>query len=288
MYALYQNFLDTYKVDLQAAYKVAKQCLQRFPLETDQTRYLKKWVTAYDASETIARKWRVRQLIENDRFIEAFALGKEILSSEPEDVETLVNLINGGLGAMTYGNSAFSTDASNYAKKVIRLIDSGKATVENREKRLGWLNFALGIFFLTSAPAESAIYFSTAMRFEDFKNDAAVYALLADAMLGAQYMPLQEEYSHFTTQGQKTSAKAAAVRAKLDMVTDRMIDALARATALAGSNDRLAQEKTKWMKALTDLYKYRNSGYDTGLNQYIETILTKPFPLRVPPVRAVR
>lgn len=276
-YALYQKFLDTYETDRPTAYKVAQQCLQKYPQATEETKYLKRWVDDYDDREK-TRKGHFRKLIDVGRFNEAFALGKEILAADPEDVGTLINLIECGLGAMPYGNQALVADASNYAKKALNLIEVGQLTEENKRKTLGWLNRALGIFSLISAPADAAIYFYKAMRFEGFKSDAYTYSFLADAILGAEYMPLQEEYSsRFATPAQKALPEAKVIRIKLNLVSDHVIDALARAVALAASDADLVQEKVRWMKVLTDLYKFRNSGYETGLSEYIEVILNKPF-----------
>jgi hypothetical protein len=275
--ALYQKFLDSYATDQPTAYKVATECLKKHPEETDQTKYLKRWVYEYDARVKMARKRLVRELTEEERFNEAFALGKDILASEPEDVDTLINLVDVGLGALGYGNNAFIADASNYAKRALRLLEVDQAPDENERKTLGWLNRSLGILSLTSAPAESAVYFYKALQFEVFKSDAVTYAFLADAILGAQYTHLQREYARFTTPEQKASAEAGLIRVKLNLAADQIIDALARAVALAGSDVKLLQPKAMWMDVLTTLYKFRNSGYDTGLSEYLEGILKRPW-----------
>ncbi|HVQ37968.1 MAG TPA: hypothetical protein VMS31_10575 [Pyrinomonadaceae bacterium] len=226
----------------------------------------------------VLRKAHLKKLIEERSFTEAFALGREIVASEPQDVGTLFTLIDGGLFALSSGNTTFVPDASDYAKRALKLIESNRAWPESRGKNLGWLNYTLGIFLLTSAPTEAANYLYKAMQFEPFNLDASIYALLADALLGAQYIPIQQEFeARFKTYAQKLSLQAEPLRAKLNLAADHLIQALARAVALAGSNAKFAQAKAVWLKDLTELYKFRNSGYETGLSEYIEAALDKPL-----------
>lgn len=277
--ALYQKFVDSYKTDQPMAFKVAKEYLQKYAEENEQTKYLKMWVDVYNANAREMRKSNVIRLFQEGRFEEAFALGSEILESEPEDIGMLYVLVDGGLFALNSGNNAFRSEAIKYAKRALELIESGRVAPQSDGKILGKLYFLLGMFSLSSAPAESTTHFSKAMQFEDFKRDPLTYAFLADAILGSRYLPLREEYeSTFPTLEQKLSAQARPLTTKLNKAKDLIINSLARAITLAGSDARLESDKARWMEALTRLYKSRNNGYETGLNEYIESVLTRPFP----------
>jgi hypothetical protein len=65
---------------------------------------------------------------------------------------------------------------------------------------------------------------------------------------------------------------------KVNDVTDRLIDALARAVAYSGTDAKFANLKTKSMDRLTELYKYRHEGSDAGLKELIAGITSKPLP----------
>ncbi len=94
--ALYQSFLKNRQNDQAKAYEDAKKYLA-CPAPADITEpqqkiidYLKKWSTAYDEG---MRKIRFPQLLYNEKkYPEAYALGKEILTAEPENVKVLVDL----------------------------------------------------------------------------------------------------------------------------------------------------------------------------------------------------
>lgn len=278
--ALYKKFLDTYKTDQPTAYQVAKEYLQKYPQETDQTKYLKRWVDTYEAREKNARKAEVGKLVEAKKFNEAFALGKQILAAEPEDLSTLYSLAMGGLVATTSGNKAFNADASNYAKKAIQLLEGGKSTLSasDKDKTLGQLYSALGVLNFDTAPGQAANAFFKAVQYENLKKDPQTYALLAGAIQKSEYDPLQKEFeSRFPTPEAKASPEAKAATDRVNAVVDRMIDALARAVALA-TDPKFAQAKTEWMQNLTQFYKYRHEGSDAGLNELIAGVLGKPMP----------
>jgi len=250
--------------------------LEKYPQHTEEAKYLKRWVEVYNINLGKRRKMHLVELIQQARFDQGFALGREILASEPHDLRTLFNLVNGGLAAIPYGKSSLVAEASGYARKALELVESGKATVEDKETTLGWLNRSLGLFFLTSAPAEAVDFLYKALQFDAFKTDAALYSFLADAILGAKYFPLLRLYdSRYPTPLQKRSPEARALRARMNKAADLAIDALARAVALAPSAEPL---KDHWMKFLRDAYRVRNSGYLTGFPEFIDTILQKPLP----------
>ncbi|HET6980083.1 MAG TPA: hypothetical protein VFI24_27365 [Pyrinomonadaceae bacterium] len=276
---LYKKFLENSNTDQLSAYVLAREYLQKFPQETDVTRFLRKWVDYFTAKEKMARKFQVKKLIEEKRFSEAFVIGRAFLVSDPNDIGMLYLLIQGGMLAVSNGDVSVLADATCYSKRALQLIESGQVSDSNRNRTLGWLNLTTGFFSLPSAPAEAAKYFYKTLEFDEFKKDAFTYSYLADAILGAEYLPLQREFSsRFITPEQRLSAAAEEIARKLNRTADYIIDALARAIALAGSNHELAQLKLEWMRTLISLWEFRNSGYQTGLNEYIEEVLAKPMP----------
>jgi len=225
-------------------------------------------------------------IVEAQRCRGSFAEGKQTLAAKPQDIATLINLVKCGLEELANGNGMFTTEATNDARMALRLMESHTSQDESiRKATLGWLNCSLGIFTREKAPSEAAKYFFDALQFEEFKNDPYIYAYLADCILGASYIPLQETYSRsFITQEQKETPEAKTMMLKLNLVSDQIIELLAHAIGLADSNRELAHsERDKLMKILETLYKFRNSGYLTGLEDYIRATSQKLFvgPLRL-------
>ena len=91
------------------------------------------------------------------------------------------------------------------------------------------------------------------------------------------YKKLSTDYSkRFADQPETPEGKAA-----LDnvyKVADRIIDAYARAVALAGNDAQYQARKADWTKRLTDLYKFRHDGSDAGLNEFVAGVLAKTLP----------
>lgn len=277
--ALYQRFLDIYKTDPKAASEVAKDYLQKYPAASDQTAYLKKWVTAYESKEKEGRKAKVEDLLRQQKYSDAFTAAKAILADEPSDVRTLNNAVFAALYAAGVNkNESFNAEAANYARKAVQLIENGQP-FEKRDDTLGWLNSALGFFSLKTSPSESVNYYIKAAKFNGAaKKDPQTYLFLADSYRAAEYTKLAGDIkTRCSTGEQQATPDCKALSDRLNQVVDRMIDAYARAIALA-TDAKFAQVKADWMKELTAFYKFRHEGAETGLNEFIAGILAKPLP----------
>src|SRR5207253_3540761 len=73
----------------------------------------------------------------------------------------------------------------------------------------------------------------------------------------------------------------------INQVLDRVIDAYARAVALAGSDVKYKDLKADAMGRLTDWYKFRHNKSDTGLNEMIASVLSKPLPPEPTPLTSL-
>lgn len=277
--ALYNDFLAKYKTDPKAAYAVAKEYLQKYPAESDQTKYLSKWIAAYDAKEKEGRKAGVEDLLRQQKYADAFAAAKAILADEPADVRTLNNAVFAALYAAGVNkNDSFNADAANYARKAIQIIQSGQP-FDKRDDTLGWLNSALGFFSLKTNPSEAVNYYIKAASFEGAaKKDPQTYLFLADAYRAAEYTKLASDIkTRCSTGEQQATPDCKALSDRVNEVVDRMIDAYARAIALA-TDPKFAQAKAAWMTELTAFYKFRHENSEAGLNELIAGILAKPLP----------
>jgi hypothetical protein len=286
---LYARFRDNIKTNPTVAYEAGKEYLQKYEAtdgaEDQYVKYIKKWVMAYDK---VARKNRFAEQLKAKNYNEAFATGKQILADDPEDLSTLYDLSRAGFAANTSGNEANNADSIAYAKKTMQLLQAGRTfekdkPVTNKDEIVGGLNYVVGFLLRKTQPAEAANYFINAAQVEGFaKKDPQTYIFLADAYETTEYTRLATQFStNCKTEDQLKTTECTEMSTKINQVVDRMIDALARAIAYSKSGPDAAkydQARTTWMKQLTDYYKYRNNGSETGLPELIASITSRPLP----------
>lgn len=280
---IYTRFVNNRIPNESAAYQAAKEYLAKYPKDDDAyTRYLKPWVALYDKWE---RKQRVPQLIyDQNNFVEGYRLGKQVLAENPSDLATLMYLGYGAYLASTAArNESFNAEARGYAQKAITAIEGGQAPEEwkpfrDKTDALARLYYTLGFIDFRSNPTQAIDSFiKTAQLESDLKKAPSTYYFLAAAYETGPYKTLAAAYQT-TFAGKPESPASKAALDKLNLVIDRMIDAYARAIAAAGTDPANAQNKAQWMTTLTNFYKFRHDGLDTGLNELIAGALAKPLP----------
>ncbi|MFS8086338.1 MAG: hypothetical protein ACMG6H_11970 [Acidobacteriota bacterium] len=302
----YRRFVENREPNPGAAYQAAREYMARYAKEDDQyTRYLKAWIAAYEEDErsmrlAAERADREQQLLgsftQRD-FAKAYGLAKQVLTDNPNNVRVLIALGYGAVAASTEArNETFNVDAAKYAEKAIQLIESGMTPIrdlsgggggvgpnpwapfKNKEDVLASLYYAVGFYDLKAKPESSITNFIKAAQIEsDRKSATSTYYYLALAYQNGPYKQLSEDFSkRFGSQPESAESKAALER--VNLVLDKIIDAYARAVALAGSQPQHQNAKTQWMARLTELYKFRHAGSDVGLNELIAGVLSKPLP----------
>jgi hypothetical protein len=288
--AWYAEFTKLRTSDPTKAYEAAKKYLGACPSEdTDITKYLRKWSAAYDKE---ARKLRLQPLLYNDKkYPEAYALGKEILVDEPENLRVLIDLGYGGYLATYAKNESFNADAINYARKAIQMIEAGKAPeawtpFKSKDDTLAYLYYTVG-YLSRSNPSEALAPFIKSAQFDSMlKKDPTIYVLIASAYEGGSYAKLSADYKA-RFEGQDETPESKLALENINQVIDRMIDAYARAVALAGTDAKYAAGKTEWMESLTTWYKYRHNQSDAGLNEMVASIMSKPLPPEPTPLTSL-
>jgi tetratricopeptide (TPR) repeat protein len=280
--AWYADFTKYRTTDPTKGYEAAKKYLAACPQEEGQIpTYLKKWVIAYDKE---ARKLKLMDLFVNQRkYAEAIPLAKEILADEPENLIAQIALGYGGyVLAVTTKNESANAEAINYAKKAIQLIESGKAPenwspFKTKEDALGYLYYSVGFLERASNPTEALTYFIKAAQFDsDIKKNPQTYAFIAAAYEN-EYAKQSADYEAKYKGKDETPESKLAV-ANINQLVDRVIDALARAVAVAGTDAAAQQSKAQWLARLTELYKFRHNQSDAGLTDLIASVMSKPLP----------
>lgn len=289
----YKRFVDNRVPNPAAAYEAAKDYMARYGKENDQyTRYLKDWIAAWEEDERIRkaaadRADREQQLLGSftqKDYAKAYGLAKQVLADDPDNVRVLIALGNGALNASTEArNETFNSEAAKHAEKAIRLIEAGKSPetwtpFKSKEDTLGSLHYALGFYLLKTTPEPAAAHFIRASQVDvDRRNSPTTYSFLALAYQNGAYKRLSEDYGkRFANQPESAEGKAALDN--INKVVDKIIDAYARAVALAGSSPQNQTAKAQWLTQLTNFYKFRHENSDAGLNEFIAGVLTKPLP----------
>jgi hypothetical protein len=293
--ALYQSFLKNRPNDQAKAYEDAKKYLAcPAPAEVTEAQqkivdYLKKWSTAYEEG---MRKIRLPQLLYNDmKYPEAYALGKEILTAEPENLKVLVDLGASGYLVAPLKNPALTAEAVGHARKALQLLESGKTLddwqpLAGKDVAIAYLNYTIGSLTLETDPSAALKNLLKAAQFETpLKKSPYTYAYIAGAYETGPYAKQSEEYKRIYLNKDETPESKLAL-ANINQIIDRMIDGYARAVALAGSDAKFAAQKPVWTESLTTWYKYRNQS-ETGMNEMIAGILQKPLPPEPTPLTSL-
>lgn len=281
--AWYADFTKFRTTDAKQAYEAGKKYLAACPTEEGQIpAYLKKWVAAYEKE---ARKLKFTPLIYGDKkYVEALAIGKEILADEPENLRVIIDMGYGSyLAAATLKNESYNTDALNYIRKAIQTIEGGKAPetwapFKGKDDTLAYLYNSLGRITLKTNQAEGLTALIKSAQLEsDLKKDPWTYYFIGLAYETGPYAKLSADYKT-RFEGKDESPESKLALANVQQVIDRMVDAYARAVALAGSDAKYHANKAEWLESLTTWYKYRHNQSDAGLTDLIASVMSKPLP----------
>lgn len=292
--ALYKVFLDNRKTEQDKAYAAAKKYLACPAGEVDAQQqaiidYLNKFVNQYEAADKKNRL--TKALYVDKKYPEAYALGKEILSSEPDNLKILIDLGASGYLVGPLNNASLSAEALEYAKKALQQIESGKSVedwqpLKSKDEAVAYLNYTIGSLSLQSDPSGALKNLLKSAQFETpLKKSPYTYAYIAGAYETGPYAKLSADYKLLYT-GKDETPESKLALANINQIVDRMIDGYARAVALAGTDSNFSQPKVIWNESLTNWYKYRNSSV-TGMDQLIASILSKPLPPEPTPLTSL-
>jgi len=292
--AYYKAFLDNRKTDEPKAYDNAKKYLA-CPVAADVTdatkniiAYLKKWSGSYEEG---SRKAKFTTFLYTERkYPEAYALGRELLAAEPENVKVWVDLGANGYLVQSLKNPQLNTEALNAARKALALLDSGKTVddwtpLPGKDQAVAYLNYTIGVFTVETDPSAALKNLIKAAQFETpLKSSPQTYYLIGVAYETGPYAKQSESYKQYTGKDETPESKLAL--ANINQIVDRMIDGYARAVALAGADAKLAEQKKGWMASLTDWYKYLNKS-EAGMDVMLAGVLAKPLPPEPTPLTSL-
>lgn len=272
----------------KVAYEAGKEYLQKYPSETDpKNKEITEFITLFDGA---MRPAQVLAKVYNEKnYPQAFQMGKQVLTAEPDNIKVLTALGIAGLYSAASGNNEFNADATTYAKKAIQLIEAAAPPpsdwkpYKSKDETLGWLNYSLAMMSLRTVPDDAIGYLTKVAQYEGApKNDPIVYYYLA-ALYGQDFERLRNDYTAKYKDKPETPESKAALE-KVSASTDLIIDAYARAIAYTDDNpqlqQRFQQQRADWMNKVTELYKSRHNNSDAGLKEMLAGIRAKPLPTR--------
>ena len=292
--ALYATFRENLQKDQPKAYEAGKKylaCPAGTPTEAQQKiiDYVQRFVTRY---EEATRKNRVNEILYNEKnYPEAFKIGREILATEPENIAVLVHLGANGYLVAPLKNDQLVTEAVQYSRKALQLLESGKTLddwgpLQTKDVGVAYLNYTIGALTVEKDPTNALKNLIKAAQYETpLKKSAVTYALIAGAYETGPYAKMSDEYkTNFLNKDETPESKLAL--ANINQIVDRMIDGYARAVALAGTDAKLAAQKTQWQDSLKQWYTFRNKS-ETGMTEMLATILSKPLPPEPTPLTSL-
>jgi hypothetical protein len=270
------------------AYDLGKEYLAKYPTCSDTySKAVQKFIGQYNEA---VRKNDFPKYIYGEGptgtgrdYAKGFALGKEMIAANPNDLNTIMDLGLAGYTAQSLEPpiTAYNVEGLAYAKKALELIESGAnptswAPFKSKEEALGYLNFAAAEYQYFNKDLKGALpYYLKAATYAPTKDIALTYGRLGWAYEAGQYSPLKEE---FTAKYKEETEESKFALNNLNQVMDRVMDAYARAIRLAGNDPKFAKAKVEWTAKLTDYYKFRNNNTITGLDAFIAGTASKPLP----------
>lgn len=288
---LYSDFLELRKkqdpASQKQAYEKAKEYLTKYgnaTTEDDQkiVDYIKGWVEKY---EKAVLNFEFAEAVAKNP-ARAFQLSDKMLASNPDkQLETHLRLVQAGL--VSAKDKSFYAQTNKHAQQALQMIEQGKTAQEwtpwtNREEAVGALNYTIGFTFLGNENPDAAVpHLIKAAQATGAATakEPTTYQFLASAYYDGEFKKLANDYKT-KCEGQEATPECDALFAKVNNVLDRVIDAYARAAAL--QKDQAKRKEV--MNSLTALYKSRHNDSEEGLQEYINTVMSRPLPKPGDPV----
>jgi hypothetical protein len=277
---LYERWRANINLNQQTAFEAGREYVGKYPNDEYAAR-VSGWVAAY---ERAARKLQFEDLLfRGKKYAAAYALGKQVLAAEPDDLRTIINLASAGYLASDTGDTSLNAETLAFARRATEMLEQGRKPSDwkpfsGAPEALAYLDFINGELVLKETPAESIKYFRKALAGEGaIKNTPVIYSRLAAAYAASEYEPQSKEFEQ-QFGGKEATPESKAALENINATVDRITDALARAVALSGTETQYAEARTRWMQELTRFYKFRHNDSTDGLDAYIAGATAKPLP----------
>ncbi|HMS40667.1 MAG TPA: hypothetical protein PKE69_10600 [Pyrinomonadaceae bacterium] len=261
--------------DQEKAYKLSKTYLERFGKDDSENA---KKIKAFVENHEIAK---LGKLIDDGKTGEAFAFGKEILATNPENVVVTMELALAGLQASEKKkDKSFGKDSIDYAKTTLRLFGENKAPktfapLADQNEATAMMYYIVGVFSADDNLPEAANNFYKSLQYESkIKISSLPYIYIA-LHYHKIYQNLADEFEKKYANKPTSDKEANAANERLGKLLNLMMDAYARAAKI-GEAQKM-EEAANWKGIFTQIYKGVNQS-EAGMNEYYDKILSQPLP----------
>jgi hypothetical protein len=282
--ALYKTFTTDFKGNPEQqknAYQAGKDYLGKYgacpdPADQQIAKYIQNWVGKY---EKATLEFNCTKAV-NETPATAFTACAPYRDANPENLKVYLQLVTAGLKNAQAKNKSTNAEAANAARRALDLVEHGKTTdawlpFTSQAEAAPGLNYYVGFFTLENAPGEAATYLvKAAQSSSSYAKEPSTYDFLAVAYYNNEFKPLAAEYQA-KYEGKEATPESEALLNKINAVTNRIVDAYARAVALSPAGPAKDDRRTK----LSTFYKQLHDGSEAGMNELVAGILSKPIML---------
>lgn len=301
----------------QKALNAAKDYIAKFntPDDKPQVDYFKEAIPALEKAiedikkaeaEKIAREKEQALLnrfdtsVKGKNWADTFGSGKEILSKKPDFLDVYIVLSTIGFDRAEEKVDTYNEDAVNYAKKAIQMIEAGTASEtgnygafgtyqfkttefpDGKNNALGWLNYQIGyIMYNRQNKKKDALpYLYKATQY----NSATKAFPQPYELIGAYYYDEvaridKERRDKIAANNNEDNEETNALYALEKGYAERGADAYARAYKMESAKKQPVASYQNFLKGrLEQLYKFRFDDKTDGMDSWVATVSSKPFP----------
>ena len=287
--ALYKKFTDNYKGSAEQqkqAYEAGKEYLSKYGACTDPAdvtiiKYIQNWVGKYEKATLEFNCTKAA----NENPAQAFEACAPWIAAGQDNLKPHLALVGAGIKSYTSGNMSLNSKAAAEARTTLQLIESGKTTdvwapFATQQDAAAGLRYYIAAWSLETNAEEAATQLiKVAQSSSVFSKEPATFQLLGASIYNGELKKMVDEYKG-KCEGKDATPECDVLLNKVNYALDRVTDAYARAVALSNANpSKYGAVATKLKPVLTTLYKQRHEGQETGLNELIANVLSKPLPL---------
>ena len=287
--ALYKKFLDNYKgtpEQQKTASETGKEYITKYgtcPDDADKkvATFVQNWVNKYEEAALVFNC----QKAANETPAQAFELCRPWIAAKPDDLRPHLALVGAGIKAYTNKDNSLNARAAAEARTALQMIESGKTTdtwapFANQQDAPAGLRYYIAAWTYETNPEESVTQLlKIAQSNSAIAKEPGTFQLLGASIYNGEVKKMADQYKT-QCEGKDATRECDVLLNKINYALDRVIDAYARTIALANTNpSKYGATVTALRPVLTTLYKQRHEGQDTGLNELIAGVLSKPLPL---------
>jgi hypothetical protein len=221
----------------------------------------------------------VEGLLQSKRTDEAFTVGSQFVTKNPESLEVLIQLVSAGTIEAKTKNPKFVPQSLQYGASAIQLIEADKkpswmdavAWAKYKSDTLPSLYQSMGLLNLVKGEKTQARA-SYVKASELAPTDPFNFVMLA-GIINEEYQTSAKKY-----QGLPAGPAKDEELKKAQTLMDSAIDAYAHAVAVSEGNATLQPVRQQYLQDLEAYYKYRHNNSTAGMQELINKYKVAPKP----------